>query len=92
MAQPSLYFRAFRDFEHDPNALITEEFTRLAALRQWKEGGPTWHRQWNRFVNLEYNRLIGKRDLVTLDDWRELCEQLGLEGPFDSIKKCKKVC
>ncbi|KAK1142778.1 hypothetical protein N8T08_007410 [Aspergillus melleus] len=91
MATPSLYFRAFKDFDHDPNALITEEFNRLAKLRLWKDGSPTWNKQWNRFVNLEYNRLIGKRELTTLDEWRTLCEQLGLKGPFASIKKCKKA-
>ncbi|PLB51004.1 hypothetical protein P170DRAFT_474551 [Aspergillus steynii IBT 23096] len=91
MAAPSPYFRAFKDFEHFPDAPITEEFNRLAKLRQWKEGSPTWSKQWNRFVNLEYNRLVGKRELVTLEDWQILCEQLGLEGSLPSIKQCKKA-
>lgn len=91
-APTSLYFRTFKDFEHFPENPITEEFERLAALRQWKKGNPTWMKQWTKFVNLEYTRLIGKRDLVTLADWQLLCGQLGLEGPFPSIKRCKKVC
>ena len=42
-------------------------------------------------MNTEYDRILGN-NVVYLDDWIELCEELGLDGDFTSIRKCKMVC
>lgn len=46
---------------------------------------------WNQLANLEYDRLIGST-LISLDSWRGLCVEVGLEGGYPSITKCKTVC
>ncbi|PYH93937.1 hypothetical protein BO71DRAFT_419687 [Aspergillus ellipticus CBS 707.79] len=84
------FFSDFPAFQPDPDAPITAEFKRLAIQRQWKQGSKTWRKRWNRFIGMEYDRIIGN-NLRGLDDWRELCAELDLPGPFASIRQCKKA-
>lgn len=86
------FFDAFPDFELDPNVPVSEEFKRLARKRQWKRGSKTWNKMWNRFVNMEYDQHFGGNKFAGLSDWQRLCEELELEGPFPSIRRCKTVC
>ena len=85
------FFDSFPDFQHNPKASISSEFRRLAKLRRWKQGSKNWKKNWNRCVNTEYDRLLGK-NVVGLDDWIDLCEELGLGDEFGSIRQCKMVC
>ncbi|KAL5357415.1 hypothetical protein BJX96DRAFT_172499 [Aspergillus floccosus] len=85
------FFDGFPDFELNPNVPVSEEFKRLARKRQWKRGSKTWKKMWNRFINLEYDHHFGDNKLAGLADWQELCEELDLEGPFTSIKQCRKA-
>lgn len=87
----SSFFASFPTFQHNPNAAVSSEFHRLAQHRQWKQGSRNWKKNWNRCVNTEYDRILGN-NVVYLDDWIELCEELGLDGDFTSIRKCKMVC
>lgn len=87
----SRFFTSFPAFKHNPTVPISEEFLRLAQQRGWKQGSATWRKQWRRCMNLEYDRLIGKR-LVGLADWIELCWELGLGLEYTSITQCKRVC
>ncbi|KAL4892539.1 hypothetical protein BDV59DRAFT_43349 [Aspergillus ambiguus] len=88
---PRGFFDAFPDFEVDPNIPISEEFKRLARKRQWKQGSKIWRKMWNRFINLEYDRYFGGSTPAGLEGWRQLCDELDLEGPFSSITHCKKA-
>ncbi|PWY89101.1 hypothetical protein BO70DRAFT_426767 [Aspergillus heteromorphus CBS 117.55] len=84
------FFDDYPAFKLDPSAPITAEFKRLANQRHWKKGSKTWRNMWNRFTTMEYEELIGNH-LAGLDGWRDLCEELDLPGPFDSIRQCKKA-
>lgn len=83
------YFSNFHDFTPDPTASLTANFARLKLQRNWgpKKAGKFWRK----CVAEEYIRLIGDK-FGGLDDWIELCLELGLEGDFGSVTKCKKVC
>ncbi|PWY65357.1 hypothetical protein BO94DRAFT_480115 [Aspergillus sclerotioniger CBS 115572] len=83
-------FSDFPNFKQLPDLPISVEFYRLASQQRWKKGSKTWCKVWNRCINMEYDRVIGKH-LTGLDDWRRLCEELDLPGPFPSIRQCKKA-
>lgn len=84
------FFANFPKFTHDPSAPISKEFSRLANQRQWRKKSKTWKKQWNRCMNSEYERQIGST-LTGLEAWVALCNEMGLDGPFMSIRQCKKV-
>ncbi|RAL04625.1 uncharacterized protein BO80DRAFT_452173 [Aspergillus ibericus CBS 121593] len=90
MSAPRPCFSNFPDFKQNPDLPISVEFNRLASHRRWKKGSRTWCRVWNLCMNMEYDRVIGSH-LAELDDWRRLCEELDLPGPFPSIRQCKKA-
>ncbi|PYI09686.1 hypothetical protein BO78DRAFT_308086 [Aspergillus sclerotiicarbonarius CBS 121057] len=90
MSAPRPCFSDFPDFKQTPDLPISVEFNRLASQRRWKKGSKTWCRVWNRCIDMEYDRVMGNH-LTGLDDWRRLCEELDLPGPFSSIRQCKQA-
>lgn len=85
------FFIQFPDFTPNPTATLADDFHRLADHRGWTRNSKRWRKMWNQLANLEYDRLIGST-LISLDSWRGLCVEVGLEGGYPSITKCKTVC
>ncbi|KAJ5555873.1 hypothetical protein N7535_008303 [Penicillium sp. DV-2018c] len=86
---PNEYLRGL-NVTHDPNISIIYAFGLLSEQRGWKQGSKRWKKAWNACMDSEYNRLIGSR-VTSLPTWQELCDKVGLQGPFTSITQCKKA-
>lgn len=84
------FFAGFQGFKPDPTARLTDEFSRLAIHRNWKDGSKTYKRQWNKCMRSEFETAYANTDFSRLQSWQNLCLELGLEAP-PSITKCKKV-
>lgn len=83
------FFDDFPDFIPDGSASISVNFASLAAHRKWKNGSETYKRNWNKFVEMEFDREYGT-NYTRLESWQNLCTEIGLER-LSSIKQCKKV-
>lgn len=52
------FFASFPDFDHNPEASLSEEFARLGLHRNWRQGSKTWKKNWNRCINIERDRAL----------------------------------
>lgn len=84
------FFGQFPTFHYNAEAPAAEEFKRLGQQRKWQPGSRRWKKEWNAYMNTEYDRLIGRR-LTSLATWQQLCDKLGANERFTSINQCKKV-
>lgn len=87
---PNQFLQDF-NVPYDPELPISYLFSLLSKERNWKTNSRTWRKNWNKCMACEYDRLIGYCN-TNLETWQELCRQVGIEGSFMSITKCKKVC
>lgn len=85
----STFFGAFPGFVPEPSASLRENFARLAAHRQWKNGSKNYKRNWNKYVRMEFDSEYGT-NYTRLESWQNLCTELGIER-LPSITQCKKV-
>lgn len=83
------FFDDFPDFVPEPPAGLRENFARLAAHRQWKNGSKNYKRNWNKYVRMEFDSEFGT-NYTRLESWQNLCTELGIER-LPSITQCKKV-
>lgn len=83
------FFDDFPGFVPEPSAGLRENFARLAAHRQWKNGSKNYQRNWNKYVRMEFDREYGT-NYTRLESWQNLCAELGIER-LPSITRCKKV-
>jgi hypothetical protein len=86
--QGGAWFQKFQNFAHDPAAGIASNFERLAAERNWGDG--LKRRRWAECQEEEFGRAYGT-DTTKLDIWQNLCREVHISDPPDSIAKCKKV-
>lgn len=83
------YFTRFEGFEHDETAALLQEFNRLAITQDWSTHSQRYRKERDKCIAEEFQRHYG-RDDNNLNQWQELCREVGLDPPT-SIKKCKKV-
>ena len=62
------YFAKFRDFDYDSTAPLVDEFQRLAASHQWREGGKVYRKQRQNCFAHTYEQYFSK-DQNTLRGW-----------------------
>ena len=84
------FFDQFPGFEPNPTSKIGSEFARLARFKQWKRGSKTWKNNRNSFYVSQFISHYGG-DSTRLETWQNLCREVRVKGPIDSITKCKKV-
>ncbi|OQD88830.1 hypothetical protein PENANT_c003G10601 [Penicillium antarcticum] len=73
-----------------PELPVSYHFSIVSKARKWKTNSKTWKKNWNLCLACEYDRLIGYSNMH-LETWQEICRQVGIEGTFSSINKCKKA-
>jgi hypothetical protein len=88
--RPNPFFQDF-NVPYDPDVPVSYLFGLVSKQRHWKPWSRTWKRNWNRCMQLEYERLIGCCN-KNLDTWQDLCRLVGIDGTFLSIRQRKKVC
>ncbi|OGE47450.1 hypothetical protein PENARI_c044G00615 [Penicillium arizonense] len=86
---PNQFLQDF-NVPYHPELPISYLFSLLSKERNWKTNSRTWRKNWNKCMACEYDRLIGYCN-TNLETWQELCRQVGIEGSFMSITKCKKA-
>jgi len=84
------FFAIFDDFQSDPTAALTDEFSRLAVQRQWKPGSKAYRKNRRRCYIEEFNTHWGK-DASRLETWQALSREVGIDPVPTSITQCKKV-
>jgi len=88
------YWDRFRDFDHNPNEPIKEEFRRLAQLKEWIGNDPEkrklYRREWGKCFHSEFQKHYGS-DASSLAGWQSLCDEVGLEDIPDSVAGCRSV-
>jgi len=88
----SSYFVAFSDFVPDPSASIEQEFARLARYRQWSPSSKRYKKERRKFLLSEYDHHVGYIQAANnISKWQDLCLELGINDPPQSISDCKKV-
>jgi len=84
------YFDKFENFRPDHNALLMDEFQRLAHAQQWKKGGKRYKKERQARLADEYRQYF-EQDTRKLEAWQALCKDLSVEPVPPSITKCNKV-
>ncbi|KAI9738775.1 MAG: hypothetical protein M1834_008282 [Cirrosporium novae-zelandiae] len=79
------YFDQFPFFDHDPGALLKEEFDRLACAMNWNSRERRL--QWDWCLRKEFQIHYGSE--AKLDNWQRLCIDVGIT-PQPTMAKCKK--
>lgn len=91
-ATASSYFLGFSDFVPHPSTSIEQEFARLASSRQWSSGSKRYKQERRKFLLSEYDHHVGYIQTANdVSQWQDLCRELGIDNPPQSIKDCKKV-
>ncbi|KAL6236161.1 hypothetical protein BDW75DRAFT_207533 [Aspergillus navahoensis] len=83
------FFSRFPGFQPNPSLSATEEFSRLAHHMNWTVGSKRYRKELAKFASAEFVHyyVIGNR----LQNYRALCQELRIEGPFASITQCRKA-
>ncbi|KAI9870699.1 MAG: hypothetical protein M1830_003907 [Pleopsidium flavum] len=87
---PSALFASFANFEPDPTALLTEEFSRLAVARHWQPGSKKYRTNQRRCFIEEFQTHWGT-DTSSLEIWQALSAEVGITPAPSSITQCKKA-
>ena len=87
-SQAGTWFQKFPPFAYDPIAGIRSNFERLAAQRNWL--GKSARKRWAECQAEEFGYAYGT-DTTKLDIWQNLCREVHISDPPDSISQCKKV-
>jgi hypothetical protein len=82
------WFSKFNNFTYDPNAGIKSNFNRLAEIRGWRKQLKAT--KWMNCQMALFNSLYGD-DTSKLEIWQDLCREVYINKPPNSIKGCKKV-
>ena len=74
---------------------LTEEFERLAVAQGLSRASKN-HKKLAKYLKAKSNFIADKFEGyfgqdTKLENWQQLCRDLGLQGNFESITKCKKV-
>lgn len=81
------FFADFPDFDYDQERSLKRNFGRLAKSQGWE--GEERRRQLNRMMEGEFARFYGTT--TSLEGWRALCKDLGIDPAPRSIENCKEV-
>lgn len=85
------HFTRVKDSELGPNATtLVEEFERLALDRNWAPGSKRYRQQKQKYFAREFHQQFGQ-DENRLHGWQNLCRDVGIDPPPESIGQCKKV-
>lgn len=84
------FFHKYSDFDYNPRVPVSAEFKRLGRLRKWSPGSKTWRKKWNACMGEMYDISIGNR-ICSLETWQKMCEKVGIEGAYTSIRQCRQV-
>lgn len=86
----SSWFDRYPDFT--PNeAGLWKNFCRLSKTRKW--GGKKKGDLWIQCLIAEFNNKVASQaDVGKLEKWQELCRDVYIANPPESITQCKKVC
>jgi hypothetical protein len=87
-SQAGTWFQKFPPFVYDPIAGIRSNFKRLAAQRNWV--GKSASKRWAECQAEEFDYAYGT-DTTKLEIWKNLCHEVHISDPPDSINQCKKV-
>lgn len=84
------FFSRFPGFQPNRSLSTAKEFSRLAHHMNWSPGSKRYRRELVKFASTEFAHYyeIGNK----LQNYRALCQELRLEGPFTSVTQCRKVC
>ena len=82
------WFLKFAPFVYEPTAGLRSNFDRLAAERNW--GNKKRQNHWIECQEEEFGHAFGT-DTTKLESWQNLCREIRINNPPDSIKGCKKV-
>jgi hypothetical protein len=69
---------------------LTVNFAHLATIQNLRPGTKRYRKAKSRFIVAEFDAYFGEDS--KLGNWQKLCVDLGIEGPPQSITKCRKVC
>jgi hypothetical protein len=84
------WFSAFTNFVYDPRSGLKKNFDRLAAQRGW--GQKLKNKHWTECQNNCFTSLYGgDADKYKLEKWQDLCREVHITDPPQSITGCKKV-
>lgn len=82
------WFKRFQGFTYDHATGLKSNFLRLSAARQW---GPNRKAaQWVACQSATFDNLYGT-DTTKLEIWQDLCREVYIKNPPNSITGCKKV-
>ncbi|RAR03829.1 alpha/beta hydrolase fold domain-containing protein [Stemphylium lycopersici] len=87
-SQAGSWFSKFPPFLYDPTAGLKSNFDRLAADRKW--GKKLQKKRWAECQEEEFGHAYGS-DFTKLEAWQNLCIEVYIINPPDSIKQCKNV-
>ena len=82
------WFSGFVGFAYDPAAGLRSNFNRLSSQRKW--GGKLKGAQWAECQEAGIDRVYGT-DTMKLEKWQQLCCDVYISNPPNSITGCKKV-
>jgi hypothetical protein len=82
------WFSSFNNFVYDPNAHLKSNFSRLATARKW--GNKLRCARWVDCQISLFDTLYGT-DTTKLEIWQDLCREVRIAEPPNSITGCKKV-
>lgn len=84
------WFSAFANFAYDPGSGLKSNFDRLATRRGW--GQKLKRKRWTQCQTTCFTALYGgDADLNKLEKWQDLCREVHIADPAESISGCKKV-
>ncbi|KAH7335625.1 hypothetical protein BKA66DRAFT_577490 [Pyrenochaeta sp. MPI-SDFR-AT-0127] len=84
------WFSKFNKFAFDPNSGLKSNFERLAAHRNW--GHKLKRKRWTECQTACFDALYGgDADKNKLEKWQELCHEVHITNPPETISGCKEV-
>ncbi|KAF2024029.1 hypothetical protein EK21DRAFT_104952 [Setomelanomma holmii] len=86
--QAADWFSQFDDFTYNPIETVQTNFTRLAKVRKW--GAKLKSKRWVQCQTALFGSLYGT-DTTKLEIWQELCRDVLIDEPPNSITKCKEL-
>jgi hypothetical protein len=82
------WFTHFHGFTYDFGADLRSNFNRLATALRWSRDQK--HMNWIQCQASVFDSFYGT-DTSKLEKWQELCREVGIQEPPNSITRCKKV-
>ena len=82
------WFLQFPPFVYDPTADLRSNFERLATSRNW--GEKLKRKRWAACQIEEFGNAYGT-NTTRLESWQNLCREVHIPDPPDSINKCRNV-